>query len=65
VTLVQQENKLILVINDNGKGFDINQKQKGIGLTNIIYRSELYHGNIQIHSKPGEGCTIQIEFSGL
>lgn len=63
ISLVQSENKLLLKITDNGKGFDPKQKAKGIGLSNIIHRTEAYYGKLNIQSKPGKGCSITATFT--
>lgn len=38
VTLVQSEQKLVLTVTDDGRGFDPRLPRKGIGLTNIYHR---------------------------
>jgi two-component system, NarL family, sensor histidine kinase UhpB len=48
-------------IEDNGIGFDMNKKSKGIGLRNIDNRVQFYKGNLHIQSSPGHGCMIAIE----
>jgi len=52
-----------LLIEDNGQGFDIKEKRKGIGLTNITSRAELYNGQAIIQSSPGAGCTVLVIFT--
>lgn len=47
ITLEMRENNLFLSISDNGKGFDSNKKAEGIGLKNIISRTEFYSGKIK------------------
>jgi two-component system, NarL family, sensor histidine kinase UhpB len=54
-------NIISLSISDNGKGFDVNQKREGIGITNITNRAELYNGNVKIDSSPGNGCRLRVE----
>jgi len=49
-----------LLVTDDGKGFDINAKKKGIGLINIINRVESFNGTILIQSTPGNGCRTAI-----
>lgn len=49
-----------LVIQDDGKGFDMKKTSPGIGLRNIANRAELYNGNIALHSSPGKGCTLEV-----
>lgn len=63
ISLLQTDKHLILQITDNGKGFDMQQKAKGIGLSNIIHRAEVYYGTPRIESSPGNGCTIEIAFA--
>jgi len=45
-------------VEDDGKGFDPGIKKKGIGLTNILSRTQLFNGHIEIKSAPGKGCRI-------
>jgi PAS domain S-box-containing protein len=50
-----------LVITDNGKGFDINQKTGTVGLVGMQERSLSVNGTLVIESEPGKGtiiCTI-------
>ncbi|HMH21763.1 MAG TPA: PAS domain-containing protein, partial [Puia sp.] len=63
----QKSNFLVLKITDDGKGFDLAHLTKGIGFTNIINRSAVYHGRVKIESSPGKGCSLTISFgpSGL
>lgn len=60
VNLKTDHENIYLSIEDNGVGFDINKKPKGIGLRNIDHRVKFHKGIVSIHSKPGEGCTIKI-----
>jgi len=41
---------LYLSVNDNGRGFEINKKRKGIGLSNMKYRVNKLGGNMLIKS---------------
>jgi len=49
-----------LYVRDNGVGFDIRQKRKGIGITNIFNRVESYNGTTDIQSSPGKGCMLSV-----
>ncbi|MES2003952.1 MAG: response regulator [Bacteroidota bacterium] len=62
IELLRTEKTIFLKIQDNGVGFDINQQRKGIGLYNIISRSDLYNGSVDIQTAPGAGCSINILF---
>jgi PAS domain S-box-containing protein len=50
-----------LSIEDNGIGFDMSKKSKGIGLKNIESRVKFHKGHLCIQSSPGQGCIIAIE----
>jgi signal transduction histidine kinase len=53
--------KLEIVIQDNGKGFNTAVKQNtGLGLQNIMNRAALIGGAAVIESEPGEGTKISI-----
>ena len=53
--------KIILIIKDNGIGFDYNTIRKGNGVKNIIRRSEELGGKCDIITKPGNGTIAKIE----
>jgi PAS domain S-box-containing protein len=61
INLTSQEDKLILLIVDNGQGCDINKEKNGVGIINIRARAELYDGRVTIVSKPGEGFELKVE----
>lgn len=62
IELLECKNHLYLVISDNGKGFDVTQHRKGVGITNMMNRAEIYQGNLSIESEPGNGCTLSVDF---
>lgn len=64
IELRREEKDLIVIINDNGKGFDLSAKRKGIGLKNIYNRAQIYNGLVNIESSPGNGCQMKIVFKG-
>jgi PAS domain S-box-containing protein len=53
---------LVVTIADNGRGFDPQKKQKGIGVTNMKIRAEGLKGTLTIDSAPGRGCTLVATF---
>ncbi len=57
----QRDSKIILMIDDDGKGFDVNTHRDGYGLQNLDSRTKLMHGIITIDSKPGKGTSVLIE----
>lgn len=54
-------NIIKVAVTDDGKGFDINKKRDGIGITTMTNRVESFNGKIDIESLPGKGCKIKIE----
>ncbi len=60
--LSQSSTNLELYIKDDGVGSDLNQKRNGVGLQNIINRSELFNGKVSIDSEPGNGFCLSINF---
>ena len=63
ISIVQKNRQLLITIADDGNGFDTTQKSKGIGITNIISRAELFNGRVKIESSPGKGCRMQVSFT--
>jgi signal transduction histidine kinase len=53
---------VLLYISDNGDGFDTTVQSKGIGISNIMSRAKQYHGDANIISQPGNGCTLTVNF---
>lgn len=63
LTLIDN-NKLQLLIEDNGKGFEITTKENdGIGLKNIKERARLAKAELTIESKLGEATKIEVVFN--
>ncbi len=57
----QRDEKIILMMEDDGKGFDINAHKDGYGLNNLDARAKLMNGTITIDSQPGKGTSVLIE----
>ena len=55
-----EKNNLIMLIKDNGKGFDTSQSTKGNGLKNMKKRAGEIGGQLVIESGPGKGTEIQL-----
>ncbi len=56
-----RDEKIIIMIEDDGKGFDLNQHKDGYGLKNLEARTKLLNGAMNIDSQPGRGTSISIE----
>ena len=66
IELYRVEDMIVLVVEDNGKGFDsekLNQKEesKGFGLISMCERVNAFDGDFSIHSNTGSGVEIVIE----
>jgi PAS domain S-box-containing protein len=62
LVLEQTERKIGLTITDDGKGFDPSQvSKKGLGLSNITSRADLFGGKVMIRSSPGRGCQLNVQ----
>ena len=55
-----KEPYIILTIEDNGLGFVLKRKNKGIGLKNILSRSEALGGTSEVQSTVGKGSIIKV-----
>ncbi len=60
ISLEANKEVVELTVMDNGKGFDVTQSHKGLGIVNIYTRAENIGGKAVIRSSPGEGCTLTI-----
>jgi PAS domain S-box-containing protein len=60
IILTKQGNEIVLLISDNGKGCNISEEEKGVGIINIKSRAELYNGSVTVVSKPGEGYALKV-----
>jgi len=60
IRLSMEGSDLVVTVADNGVGFDVGRHRKGVGITNIISRAELFSGKVEIQSQPGEGTTLTV-----
>ncbi|HTI11452.1 MAG TPA: PAS domain S-box protein [Puia sp.] len=60
IELNKVKEQISLRVKDDGKGFDPRARRKGIGISNIISRAELYNGKVDIESAPGKGCRLEV-----
>jgi signal transduction histidine kinase len=49
------------MMEDDGKGFDMNAHKDGYGLQNLDARTKLMQGIMTIDSQPGKGTSVLIE----
>lgn len=60
VELKLEDGRLSVVVADDGKGFEVHKKTKGVGLRTIIQRAETIGAEISLNSAPGEGTCIEL-----
>jgi two-component system, NarL family, sensor histidine kinase UhpB len=59
--IMQSDDKVIdITVTDDGAGFDMDKKRKGIGISNMINRVGSFNGEIKIESAAGKGCKTSI-----
>jgi len=51
---------LEIMVQDDGKGFDINGQKRGNGLGNMRRRAQAIGENVTIESRPGQGTTVRL-----
>jgi PAS domain S-box-containing protein len=62
INLHRKDDKVELLIDDDGKGFTPDMVKKGIGLNNIKNRISLINGSVDLKSEPDKGCQLIINF---
>lgn len=63
VQMIREKNRLDITVEDDGKGFDLNNAShlRGAGLANVRSRTEYLDGKLDIQSQPDEGTSVHIE----
>jgi len=62
VLLDWRQDQLIVIVEDNGVGFDIQENQAGhLGTLGMRERADMLGGALTIESSPGKGTTIYLE----
>lgn len=67
VSLERRKDLIVLIVGDNGNGFNIEDKKvrsKGIGLIGMKERTELMGGTFEIESAAGNGTTVYVRIQG-
>ena len=63
LSITIEEGRVTVYIQDDGKGFDPEKINNGIGLNNIRNRLQAFSGNLTINSAPGKGCELIAVFN--
>ncbi|HXW06873.1 MAG TPA: CheR family methyltransferase [Vicinamibacterales bacterium] len=66
VILEQRDDRIVLVIEDDGRGFDVPRKNAGsheqrLGLSGMRERAALVSGTTHVESTPGKGTTVIVQ----
>ncbi|WP_289663690.1 tetratricopeptide repeat-containing sensor histidine kinase [Flavobacterium panacagri] len=61
VEFKNEDDHLVLIIEDDGVGFNVNRTKNGIGLHNIEYRAAECKGAVTIKSAKGEGTALIVK----
>lgn len=59
LSLLRESNKVVLKIEDNGQGFDLDTSKRGMGLSTMKERAQLSGGSFELESKTGKGTTVR------
>ncbi len=60
--LRRTEDKVEMVIQDNGQGFDLKDIREGFGMGSMRERTELSGGSFSIESARGKGTAIRVSW---
>ena len=67
IDVTPQDGKLVVVIRDNGLGFNVEEvtgrydERGSLGMLNMRERAQLVGGSLSISSRPGQGTSIRME----
>jgi PAS domain S-box-containing protein len=62
ISISRVDNEMVLLIKDNGKGYDESNEKKGVGIINIKARMALCNGNLTIKTGHGSGYELRAAF---
>ena len=60
--LARRGSEALLVLEDNGVGFDTSSDSNGFGMSNMRARAEHLGGTLVVESETGKGTTLRITF---
>src|SRR5690606_7215513 len=52
---------IIVLISDDGKGFDPVTVKEGLGFANMRNRLSVYKGKLEVDTAPGQGCRLLVK----
>ena len=60
--LARRGSEALLVLEDNGVGFDTSSDSNGFGMSNMRARAERLGGTLVVESETGKGTTLRVTF---
>jgi PAS domain S-box-containing protein len=63
ISLCRNEEQLVLRIQDDGIGFDMDKTGRGLGFINIRNRVEAHNGTMHIEASPSNGCVLEVRIT--
>lgn len=60
IMTLSETNEIVIIISDDGTGFDSSKKSSGIGIKNMKLRMEELNGSFDIQSEIGKGTKINL-----
>jgi signal transduction histidine kinase len=61
ILLTRKNDRVTVIVEDDGKGFDPAATTSGIGLVGMRERVQLLDGNLRVETRPGRGTTLVAE----
>ncbi|WP_198661578.1 PAS domain-containing sensor histidine kinase [Exiguobacterium flavidum] len=61
VTLSESDGRLLLTIEDDGIGFDVNRHENGLGIQHMMERAKSIGGVLSLDSRRGQGTRIIVQ----
>jgi len=62
IQIMHIDKKLSLLVEDNGKGFELDHQNSGTGIQNLKSRVKSFDGSLSVFSSIGKGTTVHIQF---
>jgi hypothetical protein len=59
VSVRELDGRVELIVEDDGRGFDVQSHRTGFGLIGMQERVDLEHGTLRVISEPGEGTRAE------
>jgi two-component system, NarL family, sensor kinase len=61
IQMIEENKKLLLQIEDDGKGFNLQKAETGMGIKSMKVRTEILNGKITIDTAPQKGTIVIVE----